>query len=238
MSQTAVSPVTGPGRTRCHAARAPAARLAAQRAGRATCAAAPQDFLAVATPGAGKTTFALRVAAELLADRTIDAITVVTPTEHLKTQWARPRRGVGIALDPDFRNSTGATSSDFHGIAVTYAQVAAHPVLHRGAHRDPAHAGDPRRGAPRRRRAVVGRGGARGVRARGAPADADRHAVPPRRQPDPVRRLRAGRRRACCAAAPTTPTATPRRWPTASCGRWSSWPTPASRAGGPAPARS
>ena len=29
----------------------------------------PQDFLAVATPGAGKTTFALRIAAELLADR-------------------------------------------------------------------------------------------------------------------------------------------------------------------------
>jgi superfamily II DNA or RNA helicase len=50
-------------------------------------AAAPQDFLAVATPGAGKTAFALRVASELLADRVIDAITVVTPTEHLKTQW-------------------------------------------------------------------------------------------------------------------------------------------------------
>ncbi|MFP5346450.1 MAG: ATP-dependent helicase, partial [Actinomycetes bacterium] len=29
-------------------------------------AASPRDFLAVATPGAGKTTFALRVAAELL----------------------------------------------------------------------------------------------------------------------------------------------------------------------------
>ena len=29
--------------------------------------ASPKDFLAVATPGAGKTTFALRVAAELLA---------------------------------------------------------------------------------------------------------------------------------------------------------------------------
>ena len=27
----------------------------------------PRDFLAVATPGAGKTTFALRIAAELLA---------------------------------------------------------------------------------------------------------------------------------------------------------------------------
>ncbi len=94
-------------------------------------AAAPKDFLAVATPGAGKTTFALRVASELIADRVIDAITVVTPTEHLKHQWAGAAAGVGIALDPDFRNSTGATSSDYRGIAVTYAGVASHPLLHR-----------------------------------------------------------------------------------------------------------
>jgi superfamily II DNA or RNA helicase len=94
-------------------------------------AATPKDFLAVATPGAGKTAFALRVASELLTDRVIDAITVVTPTEHLKHQWAGAAAGVGIALDPDFRNSTGATSSDYRGIAVTYAGIAAHPLLHR-----------------------------------------------------------------------------------------------------------
>ncbi|QYN38398.1 DEAD/DEAH box helicase [Pseudonocardia sp. DSM 110487] len=94
-------------------------------------AAAPKDFLAVATPGAGKTTFALRVASELLSDRVIDAITVVAPTEHLKHQWAGAAAGVGIALDPDFRNSTGATSSDYRGIAITYAGVASHPLLHR-----------------------------------------------------------------------------------------------------------
>jgi superfamily II DNA or RNA helicase len=94
-------------------------------------AAAPQDFLAVATPGAGKTAFALRVARELLADRVIDAITVVTPTEHLKHQWSGSAAQAGIAIDPDFRNSTGATSADYRGIAVTYAGVAAHPALHR-----------------------------------------------------------------------------------------------------------
>jgi superfamily II DNA or RNA helicase len=94
-------------------------------------AAAPRDFLAVATPGAGKTAFALRVATELLSDRSIDAITVVTPTEHLKHQWAASAAQVGIALDSDFRNSTGATSSDYRGIAVTYAGVASHPLLHR-----------------------------------------------------------------------------------------------------------
>ncbi|MGH3888286.1 MAG: DEAD/DEAH box helicase [Pseudonocardiaceae bacterium] len=91
----------------------------------------PQDFLAVATPGAGKTTFALRVAAELLADRTVHALTVVTPTEHLKHQWAAAAAELDLALDPEFRNTVGATSRDYHGVAVTYAQVAAHPTLHR-----------------------------------------------------------------------------------------------------------
>src|SRR5690349_13537152 len=91
----------------------------------------PADFLTVATPGAGKTTFALRVAAELLADRTVAAITVVTPTEHLKNQWALAAAGLGIPLDPTFRNADGATARDFRGAVVTYAQVAAAPALHR-----------------------------------------------------------------------------------------------------------
>lgn len=91
----------------------------------------PRDFLAVATPGAGKTTFALRVAAELLADRTVDQITVVAPTEHLKHQWAASAARSGIQLDSRFSNSTGGTSGDYHGVVVTYAQVAAHPTRHR-----------------------------------------------------------------------------------------------------------
>jgi superfamily II DNA or RNA helicase len=91
----------------------------------------PRDFLAVATPGAGKTTFALRVAAELLADRTVAAVTVVAPTEHLKTQWAAAAARLGVDLDPTFRNADGATARGFTGAVVTYAQVAAHPALHR-----------------------------------------------------------------------------------------------------------
>ena len=51
----------------------------------------PRDFMAVATPGAGKTTFALRVATELLTDRTVERVIVVVPTEHLKNQWAAHR---------------------------------------------------------------------------------------------------------------------------------------------------
>ena len=45
----------------------------------------PKDFLAVATPGAGKTTFALTVASELLKRRIVNRVIVVVPTEHLKT---------------------------------------------------------------------------------------------------------------------------------------------------------
>ncbi|AXB43805.1 DEAD/DEAH box helicase [Amycolatopsis albispora] len=91
----------------------------------------PKDFLAVATPGAGKTVFGLRIAAELLSDRTVEAVTIVTPTEHLKHQWAASAAAAGIAIDSNFRNTTGVTSSDYRGVAVTYAQVAAHPTMHR-----------------------------------------------------------------------------------------------------------
>jgi superfamily II DNA or RNA helicase len=89
------------------------------------------DFLLVATPGAGKTTFALTIAAELLARREVAAITVVTPTEHLKHQWSHAAHRLGIALDPEFSNSAGQSSADFTGVVVTYAQVAAQPALHR-----------------------------------------------------------------------------------------------------------
>ncbi len=92
----------------------------------------PKDFLAVATPGAGKTTFGLRVAAELLADRIVETITIVTPTEHLKHQWAVAAREVGIPHRLELpqrpwrrpRATTWVSRS-------TYAQVAAHPALHR-----------------------------------------------------------------------------------------------------------
>ncbi len=93
--------------------------------------ASPRDFLAVATPGAGKTTYALRVATELLSAGVVQRITVVAPTEHLKTQWADAAARVGISLDPKFSNSVGRHSEDYHGVAVTYAQVASRPALHR-----------------------------------------------------------------------------------------------------------
>lgn len=92
----------------------------------------PQDFLASATPGAGKTTFALRLASILRASHTVQQIVVVAPTEHLKTQWADAAARAGIRLNPNYSNSDGlGYGRHFHGVAVTYAQVAMKPTQHR-----------------------------------------------------------------------------------------------------------
>jgi len=93
--------------------------------------ASPRDFLAVATPGAGKTTFALRVASLLIEAGVVNRVTVVAPTDHLKRQWADAAARVGIALDPNFKNADGQHGRGFVGVAVTYAQVASKPMLHR-----------------------------------------------------------------------------------------------------------
>ncbi|WP_036490262.1 DEAD/DEAH box helicase [Nocardioides sp. CF8] len=110
---------------------APSLRAWQQAAVDKYAASSPRDFLAVATPGAGKTTFALTVAAELLGRRIIDRITVVAPTEHLKTQWAEAAARAGIPLDPTYSAGSGKTSKDFVGIAVTYAGVAVNPLAMR-----------------------------------------------------------------------------------------------------------
>ena len=91
----------------------------------------PRDFLAVATPGAGKTTFALSVAADLIGRRIVDRITIVAPTEHLKLQWAEAAARAGIPIDPAYSAGKGKISSDFLGIAVTYAGVAVNPLAMR-----------------------------------------------------------------------------------------------------------
>ncbi|WP_394281837.1 DEAD/DEAH box helicase [Corynebacterium sp.] len=89
----------------------------------------PKDFLAVATPGAGKTTFALTLASTLVADKTVQRVIVVVPTEHLKFQWSEAAKRFGLALDPKFTNSS-AVNPAYDGIVVTYAQVGMHPFKH------------------------------------------------------------------------------------------------------------
>jgi superfamily II DNA or RNA helicase len=89
------------------------------------------DFLVTATPGAGKTTFALAVAQVLLGQRAIDRVIIVCPTDHLRTQWAGAAHRAGLALDPSLTNGDGPVRPDFRGYVTTYAQVAGAPMLHR-----------------------------------------------------------------------------------------------------------
>ena len=149
----------------------------------------------MATPGAGKTTYALRIATELLDRGVIRAVTVVAPTEHLKTQWADAAGRVGIQLNPSFSNSSALQSHEYDGVALTYAQVASKPQLHRRRTQEVPtlvildeihHGGDAR---------SWGDGIREAFDRRDPPALAHRHAVPLRHQPDPVRALRDGRGR-------------------------------------------
>ena len=84
------------------------------------------DFLAVATPGAGKTTFALTCARLQLAqwasagDRR--KLVVVAPTSHLKIQWSLAAHRLGLQLDPDWAPDRGI-ARDVHGVVTTYQQV-------------------------------------------------------------------------------------------------------------------
>lgn len=97
---------------------------------RAYRAAGSTDFLVTATPGAGKTAFALALAAELLASRLVERVIVVCPTDHLRTQWAEAALALGIGLDPTLSNSVGPVRPDLQGYVTTYAQVAARPAIH------------------------------------------------------------------------------------------------------------
>jgi superfamily II DNA or RNA helicase len=89
-----------------------------------------KDFLLTATPGAGKTTFALSLAVNLVSRRVIDRVIVVAPTDHLRSQWAEAAERFGVALAPNLGNSVGPVPADLHGYVTTYAQVAGKPTLH------------------------------------------------------------------------------------------------------------
>ena len=107
-------------------------------------------------PGPARRRSRSQIAADLLAARQVRAITVVAPTEHLKQQWADAAARLGVRLDPRFTNAQGATGEGFDGVVVTYAQVAAHPMLHRARTREPQDARGARRDPPRGRRDVLG----------------------------------------------------------------------------------
>ena len=89
------------------------------------------SFLASATPAAGKTTFGLHVAYRMLAEGRVARVVVVAPTTHICRQWALDAARYGIDLEPNRPNAAGPEPRDRHGIAVTYATLAAGPAVHR-----------------------------------------------------------------------------------------------------------
>jgi superfamily II DNA or RNA helicase len=108
------------------------------------------SFLASATPAAGKTTFGLRVAHDMLAAGRVRRVVVAAPTTHICRQWALDAARYGIDLEPNRPNADGPEPADRHGVALTYQTIAAAPRLHaRGAQRptlliadEPHHMGD------------------------------------------------------------------------------------------------
>ncbi|HQZ14614.1 MAG TPA: DEAD/DEAH box helicase [Acidimicrobiia bacterium] len=87
-----------------------------------------KDFLCVATPGAGKTTFALVAARRILSSRTdISRIIIVVPSAHLKEQWADAGARLGLILDTEIAE----TSDKSHGYVTTYQSVAKNPAKYR-----------------------------------------------------------------------------------------------------------
>lgn len=140
------------------------------------------DFLAVATPGAGKTTFALTAVLRHLARNPRNQVVVVAPTSHLKTQWAHAASQVGLQLEPNWVSNRGMPT-DMHGVAVTYQQVAANPAaLRRVSARcvvvldELHHAGDERAWGLAIREAFEG--SPRRIALSGTPFRSDTHAIP------------------------------------------------------------
>src|SRR3954466_9228124 len=155
-----------------------------------------EAFLASATPAAGKTTFGLHVAHRMLAEGRVARVAVVAPPTPTRRQWALDAARYGIALEPNRPNSAGPEPRDRHGIAVTYATVAAGgpgpprrrpagPPRPRSARRPPP-GRDRGRAAPHGGGRDVGPLDGRGVRAGGVPAAAVGDAVPVGRLADPV----------------------------------------------------
>ena len=141
------------------------------------------DFLAVATPGAGKTTFALTAAVQFLGEQPASRVIVVAPTHHLKHQWARAAARLDLHLEPQWSPRDGRLPADMHGVVVTYQQVAMQAASLRVLSQDAFvvfdelhHAGDERAWGDGIRAAFAG--AARRLALSGTPFRSDTRAIP------------------------------------------------------------
>ena len=81
-----------------------------------------RDFLVSATPGAGKTRFALALAKDLLGQRVVERVIVVVPTDALREQWAEAAGGQQLALKP-VAEPEDYDKGGYQGCVVTYQQL-------------------------------------------------------------------------------------------------------------------
>lgn len=81
-----------------------------------------RDFLVSATPGAGKTRYALRQAGDLIAQGAIERVAVVVPTDALRQQWADAAEGQGLSLKP-VAEPEDYDKAGYRGCVVTYQQL-------------------------------------------------------------------------------------------------------------------
>ncbi|HEX5828380.1 MAG TPA: DEAD/DEAH box helicase [Candidatus Limnocylindrales bacterium] len=154
-----------------------------QHAALARFAASPHpDFLAVATPGAGKTTFALAALRTVLARRPAQVV-VVAPTAHLKVQWAHAAARLQLHLDPSWTPADGGLPPDMHGVVTSYQQVAASSAALRSLSRGAVvvldevhHAGEDQAWGESLREAFGG--SARRLSLSGTPFRSDTRAIP------------------------------------------------------------
>lgn len=77
-----------------------------------------RDFLAVACPGAGKTTWALTVAKTLMDRGEVGRVIVVVPSDALRTQWS-DHTAAGLDLRP-FVGVGPVDHPGYHGVVTTY----------------------------------------------------------------------------------------------------------------------
>lgn len=89
------------------------------------------NYLQVATPGAGKTTFALETACRLKESGVVERLVIVVPTSHLRRQWRSSAQRMGLKISATFTNGDQMLAGDYDGMAVTYQAVAAFPTLYR-----------------------------------------------------------------------------------------------------------
>ena len=155
----------------------------------------PKDFLVTATPGAGKTTFALTLAARLLSRREVARVVVVArPTICACSGPTRPTPW-GSCWTPGLTNAVGPVRAGTRATSPPTPRSRASRAARRPRERRQDF-GHPGRGAPCRRRSLLGRGGRGGLRVQRPPGLPHRDAVPHEgRGAHPLRPVRGGQLR-------------------------------------------